>query len=164
MSRDLDIRVLADGEIDRVCDITVAAWEPAYERYRANLGAELFRARYGDDWRTYKANQVRDQCERSPEHVRVAEVDGEIAGFVTFSIDNEKGIGKIGNNAVAPTYQGQGIATELYEHVLANFRDQGLHFATVATGLEAEYAPARRAYETVGFDIQRRTVRYWQEL
>lgn len=164
MSEDLVIRELDETDTERIGEITVAAWAPAYEEYRDNLGEELFDARYEGDWREYKSSQVQSQCRANPEQVRVATVDGTVAGYVTFRVNAEKGIGRIGNNAVDPAYQGRGIATRLYEEVLEEFRERGLSFATVATGLEDTYAPARHAYEKVGFDIERRSVRYWQHL
>lgn len=164
MSDGLVIRQLERDDIDRIGEITVNAWRPAYEAYRENLGDAIFAAKYDGDWEAYKSSQVTSQCHNHPDRVRVAEVDGEVAGYVTFRVDEESGIGRIGNNAVDPDFQGRGIATRLYEHVLDEFRDRELSFATVATGLEDEYEPARRAYEKVGFDIQRPSVTYWQAL
>ena len=161
--QDVEIRGLAPDEIERIGEIAVEAWEPAYEAYRENMGEELFEAKYGD-WREHKESQVIGQCRERPETVRVAEVDSTVAGFVTFSVDSDRCIGEIGNNAVAPEFQGRKIATRLYQHVLAEFQGRDLEFAEVSTGLGEAYAPARRAYENVGFDIQRPTVTYWQEL
>lgn len=157
------IRDLRPEDVDRIGEIAVAAWEPAYEHYRENMGEELFSAAYGD-WRAYKSSQVESNCLEAPDDVLVATLDGDVVGFVTFRIDDDTGIGEIGNNAVHPDAQGGGIATELYERTLDVFRDRGAEFAQVSTGLTPEYAPARRAYEKVGFDIERPTVTYYQYL
>lgn len=164
MADDLAIRHLESDDTDRIEEIAVEAWESAYEQYLENLGEELFDARFEGDWRAYKASQVREQCQRKPEQVLVATVEESVVGFVTFTVDEETAIGTIGNNAVDPAFQGRGIATKLYETVLEEFRERGLQFAQVSTGLEEAYAPARRAYEKVGFDITRETVTYWREL
>lgn len=156
-------RPVEPSDLDRIEAITIAAWKPIYEGYRTAMGEQLFERRYGD-WRTYKVDQVRRQCERSPETVHVAIVDDSVAAYVAFSIDESTEIGEIGNNAVDPNQQGQGIATAMYEHVLDHFRELGMEFATVSTGLADPFIPARRAYESVGFDIERRTVTYWQQL
>jgi hypothetical protein len=52
----------------------------------------------------------------------------------------------------------------MYRHVLEHFRSQGLRFACLNTGLDPAHAPARRAYEAVGFDRQVPVVEYWQDL
>ena len=164
MSEEIALRTCREDDIERIGEITVTAWEPAYEHYRDNLGDALFDAKYEGDWKAYKRGQVMEQCRRRLDQVFVADVDGRIAGYVTFRVNEGKGIGTIGNNAVDPAYQGRGIATSLYKRVLETFRERGLEFATVATGLEDTYAPARRAYEKVGFDIERPSVTYYQEL
>ena len=164
MSREsADVRRYRSDDLERIREITVAAWRPPYEHYRENMGEELFRAKYGD-WEEHKAGQVATQCRRAPERVRVATLDSEVVGYVTFKVDGGAGIGTIGNNAVDPAYQGHGIGTTMYEHILEEFRDRGLSYAEVSTGLTEVYAPARAAYERVGFDIRRPHVTYWQEL
>ena len=52
----------------------------------------------------------------------------------------------------------------MYRQVLSYFRQQGLRFAHVDTGLDPVHIPARRAYEAVGFDRQVPSVEYWQDL
>lgn len=53
---------------------------------------------------------------------------------------------------------------DMYRHVLRHFREQGLRFAFVDTGLDDPHLPARRAYEAVGFDRQAPVVEYRQNL
>ena len=52
----------------------------------------------------------------------------------------------------------------MYQHVLKYFRDKGLRFAHFDTGLDDAHIPARRAYESVGFDRKVPGVEYWQDL
>jgi hypothetical protein len=52
----------------------------------------------------------------------------------------------------------------MYRSVLRHFRDLGLRWAHVDTGLDDAQIPARRAYEAVGFDRRVPTVEYWQDL
>ena len=73
-------------------------------------------------------------------------------------------MGAIENNGVHPDHQGQGWGKFLYRHVLQHFREQGLRFAFVDTGLDPAHAATRRAYEAVGFDRQVPAVDYWQDL
>lgn len=82
----------------------------------------------------------------------VTEIDGEIAGFVSYAMDGAREVGTIHYNAVAPGFQGQGVGTNQVEHVLGIFRDAGMRIACVGTGLNEGHAPARRMYEKAGFE------------
>ena len=73
-------------------------------------------------------------------------------------------MGVIGNNAVAPEGQGRGIGTAMYQFVLDLFREKGLRFACVGTGLDEGHAAARRAYEKAGFDRRRESIMYYKYL
>jgi len=83
---------------------------------------------------------------------------------VTFGIDPDRSLGTIYNNAVSTAYQGKGIATAMYRHVLGLFQEAGLKYASVTTGLDPGHAPARKAYEKAGFDLRREDVTYYKRL
>ncbi len=85
-------------------------------------------------------------------NIIVTEIDGEIAGFVSYAIDREREVGAIHYNAVATGFQGHGIGTAQVERVLEIFRDAGMKIACVGTGLNEGHAPARRMYEKAGFE------------
>jgi len=88
----------------------------------------------------------------------------QIAGFVTFRLDEETRVGEIGNNAVHPDWQGHGVASRLYEEVLAIFRHHGMRVAKVTTGLDDAHAPARAAYRKAGFSAAVPSVTMYREL
>lgn len=160
----LHIRPLEPADIERVVAIAVAAWEPIYAYYRRAMGEALFAAAY-PDWRAVKGGQVRRACAPgSGATVSLAELGGEVIGFVTFYADAASGIGEIGNNAVHPYWQGLGIAQRLYQHAFDNLRARGQRFVKVSTGGDPAHAPARRAYERAGFDIALPTVVYYRAL
>jgi len=96
--------------------------------------------------------------------VWVLDDDGRIFGFVTFWLFPERSYGHFDNNAVDPERAGEGWATFMYRHVLDHFRELGLRFAHVDTGLDDAHIPARRAYVAVGFDRSVPTVDLWQRL
>ncbi len=81
----------------------------------------------------------------------VTEAEGEIAGFISYALDRAREVGSIHFNAVHPDYQGHGVGTAQVERVLQIFRDEGMKYATVGTGLNEGHAPARRMYEKAGF-------------
>lgn len=137
-------------EIAVACEIALLAWEPIYQYRRRKMGDSLFDGLYAD-WRAEKANDIRSSCEKYPAYFLVVEVDGEIKGFATFGIDEQKSMGIVGNNAVHPKAQGQGLGKLLHESVLTEFRKRGLKYAQVLTGLDPVHDAARGSYLKSGF-------------
>ncbi len=164
MTPETILRPFRDDDLPYLLDIATAAWEPIYESYRRLLGAELF-ARAFPDYRTDKRRQIEAACrgERGM-IVVVAEQAGKPVGFISYYLNHATCVGEIGNNAVHPAHQGEGIGTRLYEHVLAQMRAAGMQAARVTTGGDEAHAPARRAYEKAGFDRGLPSVTYYQKL
>jgi ribosomal protein S18 acetylase RimI-like enzyme len=131
--------------------------------FRETYGEALFEAMTPDP-DTVKGEQVRRHCEAHPDCVLVCEEEGRIVGFVTFRLDEDRGIGEIGNNARDPECSAKGVGQQMYAAVLQLFRERGMRFAKVVTGLDDAHAPARRAYERAGFDIHHEDVKYFMEL
>src|SRR5690606_10629007 len=75
-----------------------------------------------------------------------------IVGFVAVLLDHDTLLGEIGLNAVDPRYAGRGAGSAMYEFALGLRRQAGMKVATVSTGGDPSHAPARRAYQKVGFD------------
>ena len=144
--------------------IAVRAWEPYFAYRREQLGETLFLVEHSD-WQADKAGQIRSNLQGEHGcHAYVVTMGDEIVAFVTFVVDAAKGLSEIGNNAVDPDYQGRGIGTDQYGRVLEVFREQGMCFARVSTGLDPAHAPARAAYEKAGFTQFVPQVDYYQEL
>jgi RimJ/RimL family protein N-acetyltransferase len=156
-------RPAREGDLDVICAIAGRAWARIHDSYRARLGDELH-SLLCPEWEREKAAALRRHWERHPAWMWVAEVDDQIQGFFTFSLDPERRIGTIANNAVEPAAQGQGLGTAMYARVLALFREAGMEYARVHTGLDEGHAPARRAYEKAGFDRSIPDVTYYQKL
>jgi len=158
------VRNLEPGDVEAAVAIAVAAWTPIYAQFRQTLGDEVFEAAYPNCLEA-KARQVREACD--PDNramVCVAERDGQVVGFITFYANVRPGVGEIGNNAVHPDHRGHGIGPQMYRHVLDRFRALGMRVAKVGTGLDPSHAPARRAYEKAGFDLQLPSVAYYRTL
>ncbi len=160
---DVVVRAARIDDSARCQEIAVAAWEPIYASSHRALGAAIFDHLH-PDWRAAKAGQVADALEKRTAWALVACAGDEIVGFATFRVDQQRGIGEIGNNAVAPTWQGRGIAAALYDGVLERFRQQGLRVAKVTTGLDEAHAPARAAYDRAGFSAAVASVTLYREL
>jgi ribosomal protein S18 acetylase RimI-like enzyme len=142
------IRRFAPEDGPRVVDLSLEAWAPVFESFRAMLGDELY-LRVHPAWRSDQAASVRGALERNDTWVAVTGDD--ISGFVNVVFDADERAGEIYMIAVDPAQQRQGIASALTEHALDEMRARGLDLATVATGGDPGHAPARRTYERAGF-------------
>ncbi len=161
---ELVIRELEQSDLEAVLEIAIASWAPIFAFYRQTLGEDLFTAAH-PNWQAEKARQVRAACHPGRgAMVSVAERDGHIVGFITLYADDASRIGEIGNNAVHPDFQGEGIGTRMYEYVFDRLRERGMRFVRVGTGLDPAHAPARRAYVKAGFSIEIPSVQYYRRL
>jgi ribosomal protein S18 acetylase RimI-like enzyme len=161
------LREALQGDLPAIDRLTATAYAPIQESFVAMLGEDCYEVVHSDpglSWEARKAKQNRDLYSEHPDQVWVLEDEGTIFGFVTFWLFPQRGYGHIDNNGVDPARVGEGWATFMYRAVLARFRELGLTFAHVDTGLDDAHIPARRAYEAVGFDRQVPVVDLWQRL
>ena len=159
------IRNAVAKDMERVGEIARQAWQRIHDSTAGIMGEEMH-AVLCANWEEEKTAAVLRHWTRHSDWFRVVEINGtgSVVAFLTFSIDRGKSLGRITNNAVAPEIQGKGIGTAMYRYALDLFRSEGLRFAAVGTGLDEGHAPARRAYEKVGFNIAQPQVTYYQYL
>ncbi len=157
------IRQATVNDVEGMQEIAVLAWKPIYGLRENLMGQELFNTVF-PDWRAEKSSQVSSHFKRHPQWTIVIEEGGEVLGFLTYSLDEKKRIGEIGNNAVHPDHQRRGLGEKMYLEALRRFRDSGMVYAKVETGLDDAHTPARRAYEKVGFKQVDRSVQYFARL
>ena len=156
-------RAAEEADIPEVRRIAAAAWTPIFEHWRELMGEDLYALQYPGDRMQNKADQVESQFCSHPECVFVVELDGKVVGFCTYVL-RESGVGEIGNNAIDPDYQGRGLGSAMHRECLRRMREAGMKYAQVRTGLDKSHAPARRAYEAVGFRQVLPHVEYFMEL
>ena len=164
-SPDVLIRPATPEDDQRCQDIAVAAWTPIYASSRAALGEDIYTHLHPDGLAS-KARQIASAFAAHLDHILVAcdPHTEEVLGFATFRLDHDRKVGEIGNNAVDPTRRGRGIGATLYQHVLERFRQEGMTVARVTTGLDDAHAPARTAYQKVGFQHATQSITYYQKL
>jgi ribosomal protein S18 acetylase RimI-like enzyme len=140
-----NMRPYVDSDWKAVLDLCLSAFAPVCESLERLRGADL-------DWRRSIRRHLRSLIRPAEGgQLIVAELRGSVVGFVQYQIDREAQSGSIGVSAVHPARQGKGIGSLLYRHVLEVMSAQGVRYATADTGADASHAPARRAYEKVGF-------------
>jgi GNAT superfamily N-acetyltransferase len=145
------IRTLERGDLPVLQGIRRAAFAPVFASFRSIVGDRIAALALADA-DAEQARLLDDICApNSGQTVLVVEVEGVTVGFVSYSIDAAKRTGEIGLNAVHPDSAGMGIGAWMYDYVLAQMRELGMVLAVVGTGGDDSHAPARRAYEKVGF-------------
>lgn len=142
-----------DSWLDAVVRLSLRAWEPVFDSLRSAMGPDLYRAFYRDDWRAAQRSAVEAVCADENVHVWVALEKSQTAGFVALKLHAEDRMGEIYMIAVDPEFQRRGIATRLTQHSVDWFKDAGMSVVMVETGGDPGHAPARRAYESAGFQI-----------
>lgn len=161
------LRTAREQDLQAVDDLTILCYTPIFESYVAMLGEACYQAVRHEPhltWEQRKVAQVRGLYAEHPDWVWVLEGPEGFFGFISFHLFPLQNYGHIDNNGVHPDYAGQGWGKFMYQWVLDYFRKQGLGYAHVDTGLDPVHIPARKAYESVGFDRQVPSVEYWQDL
>ena len=158
------IRLATEADLPAVREIARLAWTPIYAEFRRRVGDDLFNRLYSN-WEQSKQDAVERAFREHPGCMLVTEIEGRVVGFVTFfAVNPEAKLGEIGNNAIHPDFRGRGLGRRQYERVFEELRRQGMEYARVGTGLDDAHAPARKAYEAVGFDREVPSVIYYRKL
>ena len=100
--------------------------------------------------------------EAHPENHFVAELEGEVVGYVTTEIKAVTRVGGILDLAVDARFRRRGIGARLIEHALAHFGAKGMTLSKIAT-LEQNQA-ARSLYPEHGFVEVARQIHYARRL
>ncbi len=155
----MTIREMQQTDLDRIIEITRIAWGDMTIHKLMEDRHEMIGNR---GWNERKVDSVRSFCEKNPSNVIVAVENNLVVGYASFHIDKKDEVGHVGNNAVAPTFQGRGIGTAMNRWIIDHFRKEGLRVACVFT-MAHDHA-ARKVYEKQGFKELARTIHYSMRL
>ena len=144
------IRPYADKDLDQVVALTVPAFEPIFASFKKLMGPKIYPIVY-PDWQKLQTDLATNCCQDPEKQTIVAEVDGNIAGFLVYILNDEEKTGEIYLLAVNPNYQNAGIGSQLNQRALGLMKAAGMKLAVVGTGGDEGHAPARRSYEKAGF-------------
>ncbi len=157
------IRPFDNNDLEAIVQLSVVAWEPVFLSFQQVLGPAIFPLIY-PDWQTIQKAAVASVCQdREKYTVLVAEADGNVAGFLAYELNHNDKTGEVYMLAVHPDYQKRGIGTDLNNLALAQMKASGMQLAVVGTGGDPGHAPARKAYEKVGYTALP-LVRYYKSL
>jgi ribosomal protein S18 acetylase RimI-like enzyme len=149
----VEIRPFQESDLDTIVELSMRAWDPVFTSLRAVLGDPVF-LRLKPDWKEAQADEVRTSCTSDERDAFVAVADGRPVGFVTVALNAfNEGMGVIEIIGVDPDFQRRGIGSRLTRHALEHMRRCGMDIAAVETGGDPGHAPARAAYEALGFTL-----------
>ncbi len=157
------LRPMQEADIEPILDLSIAAWEPVFQSFERILGRSLFLMEY-PDWPKNQRDAVKGVLSDNEKFTTyVADVEGAVAGFISYTIDENARTGEVYMVAVSPQYQKHGIGLALNELALEKMRERGVRMAVVGTGGDPGHAPARRTYEKAGYTALP-LVRYYKNL
>ncbi len=151
---ELQFRHARPEDAARLQAIRRAAFAPIFASFRSILGDEIY------DLAQRRVDEAQEGLLTSLMAgdpgwtLYVAQSGDAVVGFVAVRLDPETYVGEIGLNAVDPAQAGKGVGTAMYEFAVERMREAGMKVATVGTGGDPSHAPARRAYQKAGFDVQ----------
>ena len=131
-----------------VAQVHVSAWQAAYP----GILADDFLASLSVDKRE---TMWREAIEKSVPEVRVARIDGEVVGWVSFDASRDKdaaGTVEIWALYVDPAHWSSGIGRELWRRARERLLERG--FMSISLWVLAANARAIRFYEAAGFALE----------
>ncbi|MBR2373932.1 MAG: GNAT family N-acetyltransferase [Lentisphaeria bacterium] len=158
----MNMRQYKAEDLTRVMEIANAAWRPIRRMSRETLGDKISDMLNPEGDEKSKGLQVKAQIESGRYGIAVCEHEGEVVGFITWSISGF--IGEICNNGALTSSGLKGIGQTMYKYLLDEFRKHDVKLVKVTTGLDWAHAPARRAYERAGFKKHLDSTTYFMEL
>ena len=153
------IRNYKPGDLQTLRQITAIC----FEKVSIDKNIEDGFGRIGDvSWEERKMSHIDDDAAANSDGIFVAEVEGEIAGYITTRLNRSTRIGGIPNLAVLPKFQRRGIGRRLIEKALTYLRAEGMLYARIET---LEQNPIGTSfYPDMGFTEVARQIHYIQSL
>ena len=149
--------------LEHVLEISRRAWSPVFPLMQEDIPAYVFGAFYPRGWLERQMADVKATCSDSETEIWLSLTGDVPSGFLGLRIHREDSMGEIYIIAVDPSYQRRGVGKALMAFAFDRIRAQGLAMAMVETGGDRGHAPARAAYESVGFE-QYPVARYFRKL
>jgi len=158
----LHIRPFNYRDINDLVQLSLLAFEPVFISFERILGPKIYPIIY-PDWRKSQKEGVEKVSNNEKITLWVAEMDGNVVGFVAYELNDDDKTGEVQLLAVHPEYQNHGIGTELNTFALQKMKESGMKMAVVSTGGDESHAPARKSYEKAGYTALP-LVRYYKNL
>ena len=126
----MTIRTYEERDRQRLHEITAGSFRDASVHGKIE---GVYGTLRGTTWSERKKPEINADIDGEPEGVLVAELDGEVVGYITTTTDQISGMGRIPNLAVDASCQGQGIGKALINAAMDRFRETGMEYAKIET-------------------------------
>ncbi|WP_432167638.1 N-acetyltransferase family protein [Streptomyces sp. bgisy031] len=145
------IRPFAQRDQARLIELTIETFRPFFEdSFRPLVGEVIFTLQHGN-WRDDYRKQLAELHHPSRhKYVAVAETEGDIAGYVGWSVDPARRHGTITILAIATEHRRDHAGTALCRHAFDAMKSLGAEMVEIGTGGDPFHAPARALYESLG--------------
>ncbi|SFE82781.1 GNAT family N-acetyltransferase [Roseivivax sediminis] len=137
---------------DRVIDLALRAWSPAFAVARTRVPAYVHRAFYPNGWQVRQIEDIGRLLDSAPQNVLLAYVGGDLVGFVGTRLRPADSLGEIRMLAAAPDSQPVETERALMKAAEDLFRRAGMAIAMVETSGDAGESPARDIYAALGYE------------
>ena len=145
---DLLIRPARYEDLEAAQAITKAAFGPVST---ARMSEDFFGEELGGKpWHVYKNSSIKEYFDNHLNLIIVCEKNGIVVGYATLLYHENTKIAEIGNNAVHPDYQGQGIGKAMQREIARRMKEDGFSRFTVQT-LTCDIA-AQKIYEKLDYE------------
>ncbi len=153
------IRPFRESERETLREMTVAS----FTNVSIDKNIEDRFGKLGEtDWKERKAAHIDDDIATNAAGVLVAELGGEVVGYITVTLNRAARLGRIPNMAVNEDLRGKGIGAKLVEAAFAYMRAEGMEHAKIET---LDQNPiGQHLYPKMGFVEVARQVHYVAEL
>ena len=155
--RDLTACLTLDGSYETECVWQVVQQQEGEDvtaRFRVVQLPRAVRVRYPNWSEALLAHQERGDM------ILVAAQAGDVWGYIDQEMQRDQDIAWVHHLVVAPAYRRQGLTRAVLLEGLRRLKARGMERACVST--QVNNTPARRLYESVGFQIVNQTLDYVQ--
>jgi ribosomal protein S18 acetylase RimI-like enzyme len=155
---DVTIRSAKPSDLKRMLAITQEVFGPVSidRMIEDKLGPA------GARWIDIKGAAVSKELNNNPAGAFVAELDGQIVGYLTTTVDAVASRGVINNIAISHKAQGKGLGRRMLNVALDHFRSLKLSHAKIETLTVNEVG--QRLYPSLGFEEVARQIHYVMKL
>lgn len=161
--RKIDIVPFTGKYKDAVIKLTIDAWTPVFSLTKNDVPQFVYDAFYPNGWEKRQKAEVAKLLENEPGNIWLAFSERSLAGFLGLRVHPEDQMGEIYIIAVSPRHQRQGVGQQLMAFAEGHIRSVGMKLMMVETIGDKGHEPARRAYESFGFE-RWPVARYFKQL